>query len=525
MKKKMNLKPLKIKNLKVFFIFLCLLSSIYIFYVNFSLVRKSGIIKCSFDKKFIIFKKSFIDVDNNSQLEMVADYGNGTKISPFVIENKTINGNNGFCIRIRNTNKYFILRNCTLYNGTYGLYLSNVTNAIIYNNTIRNNTGLFSNSGLYGFQLTHSEIYANNFFSNKYGINIISNSNNNNFSNNFISNNFRSGIKVESSIKNNFFNNTIKLNDYYGIEIVQSNYSVIFNSTINLNNKSGINIILYSFYNQILNSTINNNTEYGVHLNLAYNNTISNNWIINNYRGIYEEASEYNIYHNNKINDLDSDHDNLSDYEEIEIYFTDPSDPDTDNDNLLDGEEIFYQTNPCNNDTDNDNLSDGDEIHIYHSDPLKLDTDFDGLNDWDEIYIYNTLPNNSDSDSDRMPDGWEVLNGLAPTNKLDALQDIDNDGLTNYLEYIYKTNVNNSDTDGDGYSDGLEVSIGTNPLDPNSFPQISDQLIIYIIIFMIIGLIILIINLTISINYYRKAIYHKKKSKNTKLKHRKGKII
>ena len=43
--------------------------------------------------------------------------------------------------------------------------------------------------------------------------------------------------------------------------------------------------------------------------------------------------------------------------------------------------------------------------------------------------------------------------------------DIDEDGLPNYVETYYKTNINNADTDGDGLSDYFEViMLGTDPL-------------------------------------------------------------
>ena len=88
-------------------------------------------------------------------------------------------------------------------------------------------------------------------------------------------------------------------------------------------------------------------------------------------------------------------------------------------------------------------------------------------------------PNSNDSDNDGMPDGWELGNGLDPTDPWDALLDLDFDGLdldqsgdgilerlwTNLDEYRYierteegfnSTNPNVGDTDGDGLSDGEE---------------------------------------------------------------------
>jgi PKD repeat protein len=92
---------------------------------------------------------------------------------------------------------------------------------------------------------------------------------------------------------------------------------------------------------------------------------------------------------------------------------------------------------------------------------LKLtgDSDSDGLADEVEtntgIYVdetdTGTDPNDPDTDNDQMPDGWEVYNGLDPT---DATGDNGADG----------------DPDGDGYTNLEEYSGGSDPQDENSWP-------------------------------------------------------
>ena len=92
---------------------------------------------------------------------------------------------------------------------------------------------------------------------------------------------------------------------------------------------------------------------------------------------------------------LDSDGDGLYDWEEIEVYGTDPFDPDSDGDGLTDYEEVrIYGTDPLNPDTDFDGLSDGDEIHVYGTDPLNPDTDRGGVTDGHEILEDGTDPLN-----------------------------------------------------------------------------------------------------------------------------------
>ncbi len=66
---------------------------------------------------------------------------------------------------------------------------------------------------------------------------------------------------------------------------------------------------------------------------------------------------------------------------------------------------------------------------------------------------------------DGIPDDWKVAHGLDPNDPYCALEDPDNDGLTNLEEYQNGTDPNNPDTDGDGLSDGDEVHLyHTNPL-------------------------------------------------------------
>lgn len=138
---------------------------------------------------------------------------------------------------------------------------------------------------------------------------------------------------------------------------------------------------------------------------------------------------------------MDSDGDGLSDYDEINLYKTDPYKADTDGDGLTDYEEVMvYKTDPLKVDTDGDGLSDYDEVKTYKTDPLKKDTDGDGLTDYEEIMTYKTNP---------------------------LLKDTDGDGLSDYDEVmVHKTNPLVKDTDGGGMDDGAEIKVGKDPLDP-----------------------------------------------------------
>ena len=67
-------------------------------------------------------------------------------------------------------------------------------------------------------------------------------------------------------------------------------------------------------------------------------------------------------------------------------------------------------------DSDMEGLSDYQEINLYNTNPDKDDTDNDGLTDYEEVKIYNTNPNNPDTDGDGSNDEYEILNGFDPND-------------------------------------------------------------------------------------------------------------
>jgi len=181
--------------------------------------------------------------------------GNGNYSDPYVIEDLVIDGGGlGDCIYIENSNIYFRIENCTIYNSGFnwaGIKLKSVSNGTLFNNTASNN--------------------------NQHGI-LLDGSNLNNLTENQANNNFDNGINLQDSDYNNISGN------------------ILVNNSI-----TGINLV-YSRYNDITGNEVQRNTEFGMNLTSSGRNNISENNIINNGVGIYLDDSGYNIITGNTIN-------------------------------------------------------------------------------------------------------------------------------------------------------------------------------------------------------------------------------
>lgn len=132
------------------------------------------------------------------------------------------------------------------------------------------------------------------------------------------------------------------------------------------------------------------------------------------------------------------------------------------------------KTDPLNDDSDGDGIIDGDETSYSFLDPLDPadaleDEDNDGLSNVLELEM-NTDPGNADTDGDGLNDGDEYQNGLDPRQALesDRSVDSDGDGMSNGYEADHSLDAFDAadqamDKDGDGLSNYLEFLIGTHP--------------------------------------------------------------
>jgi len=201
------------------------------------------------------------DEDFTSANGVVA--GSGTESDPYMIKNWVIDASGNRGIWIKDTTKYFIIRNCVIENGeaSYGIYLANVRNGRIEEVTCNGN-------------------YA--------GI-VLKDSDNNNLSNNVCTNNgqpyggwpARGGIYMLDSNYNTLLNNICENNAIYGIGMWRSKNNILSNNTCK-NNSGGIYLEQDSHRNTLQNNLCENNTRYGIHMWNADHNTLSTNVLKNN---------------------------------------------------------------------------------------------------------------------------------------------------------------------------------------------------------------------------------------------------
>lgn len=205
--------------------------------------------------------------------------GSGTFNDPYIIQNVLIDGqNSGNCIEIKNSDVYFIIKNCSVYNSgngssSAGIFLDNVKNGNLVDS-------IHSYDNDYGIHL----IYC-------YNITI---------EGNVIENNHNFGIILGVSNDNLISNNILYNNGYEGIFLGISNHSRIIGNTVTNNGNFGIYIGSSSKNNTISENTVRNNNGGGITASTSNNSTIRRNNVIHNKIGIEVWQSNYNkIYENN----------------------------------------------------------------------------------------------------------------------------------------------------------------------------------------------------------------------------------
>ena len=206
---------------------------------------------------------------------------------------------------------------------------------------------------------------------------------------------------------------------------------------------------------------------------------------------------EYEIMTSDKL--IDTDHDQISDYNEINVYHTNPLLGDTDHDLLGDGQEIglvgdivvsneihshtglLQHTLDCEKedivrirkitgldwDGNHRTLVAGtdytfaDDKVTFANFVVGIDTNFSVT----YSYLYSTSdPLLHDTDGDFLSDGIELFDFHSDPEIVDT----DKDGLSDLMERYIETDPCATDTDNDGLGDHLEVSLGFDPKSSDS---------------------------------------------------------
>ena len=250
--------------------------------------------------------------------------GDGTEGNPYIIKNYDINASSAHGIKIRNTNAYFIIRNCVIHDGYgvyphyYGIYFYNVQNGKIDNVTSYNN-----NYGVYLYYSSNNNTITNcAVYNNSRGI-YLDYSSNNNITNCAVYNNYDNGIRLDYSSNNILRDNVLENNTYnfgvLGWDVSDYEQDIDTSNTINgkpiyyIIEQSGLvfncfqtmstgYLGLISCSNILVeNCTFTDNIQGLLLVNTSYA-TITNCAVYNNeYYGIWLDSSSNNEIHYNNI--------------------------------------------------------------------------------------------------------------------------------------------------------------------------------------------------------------------------------
>ncbi len=182
----------------------------------------------------------------------------------------------------------------------YGVYLYDKTGVTIKNLTVEN-----FEYGIYLESSSDNTLEGNTASNNdRYGI-YLESSSDNTLEGNTASNNSSRGIGLDSSSGNTLEGNTAS--DHYnsGIYLDSSNNNTLENNTASGNHHFGI-FLKSSSNNTLKGNTVSNNSRYGIYLDSS-NNTLTDNTASNNAWGIYLDSSSGNILEGNTVSGNISD--------------------------------------------------------------------------------------------------------------------------------------------------------------------------------------------------------------------------
>ncbi len=222
--------------------------------------------------------------------------GNGTQSAPYIIDGYEIRGSYSQ-IEIQNTDIHFQIRNCLLTSGDRGIFLYNVENGKIFNNT-------FDNFEFHAVEVSTSRniMISNNRVNNVRSwaaITLMDYTENCAITDNFVMNTDGNGIFLSNSFNNYVFNNTAFNNAYVGVRLEGSSDNIISTNTLFNNYENGIWLLNDNHRNEIINNVVFNNTYSGIFLIASDDNLIANNTAYSCEIGIELYSSQNNILSRN----------------------------------------------------------------------------------------------------------------------------------------------------------------------------------------------------------------------------------
>ena len=238
--------------------------------------------------------------------------GSGNYTHPYVIKDLVIDGEgSGTCILIEDSDVYFTIQNCTVFNSGNkgsGIYLKNVSNGKIIDNNCS-----FNKNGILTYFSKNNTILGNIANNNsRYGIFLDSRCNDTKIVGNTACFNSEIGIFIDGGVyiihhsyNNLIMNNNASYNTAEGMRVVFTNDSKIINNTA-VNNGVSLNIQLcqnitiskntlqegsrgIEVWNLKLLTIFKNNISHlstGIDIQNSNSVNITNNYISENYRGI-----------------------------------------------------------------------------------------------------------------------------------------------------------------------------------------------------------------------------------------------
>lgn len=280
---------LKAKTKTVILIALGIIFVSPIIAMNLIFITGDSNITSEYDEDFNLDNKNLqisavsgkIHIDNNWTAAKAAGIctGFGTLSNPYIIEDLEIDGGGSdYCIWIENSNVYFKIENCTLYNSSSGIELSSVNNSRLIDNNCSANTFGIAIVGSYLHRSINNYLFGNEMSYNNFGI-IVQNSNN-----------------------NTLFMNVANLNHNDGIAVINSENNTFLENTANYNGRNGINSWQNTLYSRFIGNNVSYNNDTGLSLNdESHNNIIRENEVKSNYAGITLEDSNYNRISKNNV--------------------------------------------------------------------------------------------------------------------------------------------------------------------------------------------------------------------------------